>query len=277
MAASNIIYVLTIILYSLSVFAYFIDFLQNNRKANRLAFWFLSIVWVLQTIFLLLRAFQFERLPLLTPFEGLFFYAWAMVTLSLIVNFYFRVDFLVFFMNVAGFSLMAVSLFMPTGNLSPVWEDILTSELLILHVTLIILSYAGFTVGFACSMLYLIEHQMLKKKKWGKRLLRFGSLNKLDRFSYVATMCAYPLMLLGVILGFIWAYSGDGGHIIPIFDPKVLGSLAVLVFYGAYLYQKTVKGKQGYSMAFYNMLGFLILLANYLLTSEWSSFHIWSV
>ncbi|QQK77130.1 cytochrome c biogenesis protein CcsA [Salicibibacter cibarius] len=277
MAASNIIYVLTIVLYSLSVFGYFIDFLQNNRKANRLAFWFLSIVWVLQTIFLVLRAFQFERLPLLTPFEGLFFYAWAMVTLSLLVNFYFRVDFLVFFMNVVGFSLMAVSLFFPTDNLSPVWEDILTSELLILHVTLIILSYAGFTVAFACSVLYLMEHQMLKNKNWGKRLLRFGSLNKLDRFSYVGTMCAYPLLLLGVILGFIWAYSGDGMHSIPLFDPKVLGSLAVLVFYGGYLYQKAVKGKQGYGMAFYNMLGFLILLANYLLTSEWSSFHIWSV
>ncbi|SDI58583.1 cytochrome C assembly family protein [Natribacillus halophilus] len=277
MAASNVIYVLTIILYSLSVFGYFIDFLQNNRRANRIAFRLLAIVWVLQTIFLFFRAIQLERLPLLTPFEGLFFYAWAMVTLSLLVNFYFRVDFLVFFMNVVGFSLMAVSLFLPTGDLSLAWENILTSELLIVHITLIILSYAGFTVAFACSVMYLIEHQMLKKKVWGTRLLRFGSLSKLDRYAFVATMSAYPLLLLGVILGFIWAYSGDGIQTVPLFDPKVLGSLAVLLFYGGYLYQRTVKGKQGYNMVFYNMLAFLVLLANYLLTSEWSSFHIWNV
>nr|WP_221434225.1 cytochrome c biogenesis protein CcsA [Geomicrobium halophilum] len=264
---------MTIILYSLSVFAYFIDFLQNNRKANRAAFWLLSIVWMLQTIFLLIRTFQFERLPLLTPFEGLIFYAWAMVTLSLMINFYFRVDFLVFFMNVVGFSLMAVSIFLPTGNLPSDLEEILTSELLLLHVTLIILSYAGFTLAFVCSVMYMLEHQMLKKKTWGKRLLRFGSLYKLDRFTFVTTMCAYPLLLLGVILGFIW----EGAiFTLPLFDPKILGSLVVLLYYGVYLYQRAVKGKQGYGMAFYNMLGFIVLLANYLLTSEWSTFHLWN-
>ncbi len=109
----NWIYPVTIVLYSFSVLGYFIDFLQHNRKVNRMAFWLLSIVWVLQTVFFIIRALELERLPLLTPFEGLFFYAWLVVTLSLAINWFFRVDFLVFFTNVIGFSMMAFSLFHP--------------------------------------------------------------------------------------------------------------------------------------------------------------------
>src|SRR5690625_3209879 len=105
-AASGILYVVTIVLYSLSVFGYFIDFLTNNRKANKIAFWLLSIVWVLQTFFFITRALQYTRLPVITPFEGLFFYAWLLVSLSLLINRFFRIDFFVFFTNVVGFIMM---------------------------------------------------------------------------------------------------------------------------------------------------------------------------
>lgn len=45
------LYELSILLYVLSILLYFIDFLQRNRKANQVAFWLLSIVWMLQTFF----------------------------------------------------------------------------------------------------------------------------------------------------------------------------------------------------------------------------------
>ncbi|MDF2682924.1 MAG: cytochrome assembly protein, partial [Brevibacillus sp.] len=45
------IYDLTIFLYAASVLFYFNDFLQSNRKVNRLAFGLLAVVWALQTAF----------------------------------------------------------------------------------------------------------------------------------------------------------------------------------------------------------------------------------
>ncbi len=42
---------LTVVIYALSVLLYFFDFIHHNRKANRIAFWLLAFVWVLQTIF----------------------------------------------------------------------------------------------------------------------------------------------------------------------------------------------------------------------------------
>lgn len=69
----NWIYPITVILYSFSVLGYFIDFVFNNRKVNVVAFWLLSIVWSLQTVYFVLRALEVGRFPIVTPFEGLFF------------------------------------------------------------------------------------------------------------------------------------------------------------------------------------------------------------
>lgn len=55
MAEVRWIYDLTIFLYAASVLFYFNDFLQSNRKVNRLAFGLLVVVWALQTAFLFHR------------------------------------------------------------------------------------------------------------------------------------------------------------------------------------------------------------------------------
>ncbi|WP_216828830.1 cytochrome C assembly family protein [Alkalihalobacterium elongatum] len=273
MISLNLIYLLTVILYSLSVLGYFFDFIQNNRKVNKAAFWLLSIVWVLQTSFFILRMLEVKRLPVLTTFEGLFFYAWLLVTFSLIINWRYRGDFLVLFTNIVGFILMSLSVFTPTGDVPEELSQLLISELLIIHVTLILLSYAAFTLSFAFASMYVIQHQMLKRKLWGKRLVRFGNLAKLDKLSYFSALFAFPLLFLGIILGLIWAYIQFGE--LPWLDAKVISSLVVLGMYGYYLYQRAVKNTKGYLMALTNIATFLLVLINYFLSSSFSNFHLW--
>ena len=212
-------------------------------------------------------------MPILTPFEGMFFYAWVLVSLSLIINWYFRVDFLVFFTNVFGFVMMTFSVFTPVGDVPEELSKLLISELLIIHVSMVILSYAAFTLAFAFSLMYVIAHQMLKRKTWGKRLLRFGSLSTLDRFAFLTTILSFPLFLLGIILGLIWAWIKLGE--LPWLDAKVLSSLLIMVVYAAYLYKRVVKLLRGYSMALLNIVGFLLVLINYFLSSSLSNFHLW--
>src|SRR5690554_4713407 len=103
----------TVVLYALCVLLYFIDFLHHIRKANLVAFCLLAFVCVLQTIFLLLYVVKTGRFPVLTIFEGLYFYAWILITLSLGINRLLRVDFIVFFTNVLGFIIMAIHTFAP--------------------------------------------------------------------------------------------------------------------------------------------------------------------
>ncbi|PYZ93662.1 cytochrome C assembly protein [Salipaludibacillus keqinensis] len=273
MLGLNLLYILIIVFYCLSVLGYFIDFIQNNQKVNRIAFWLLSIVWILQLVFLGLRALEYSRLPIMTIFEGMFFYAWILVTFSLIINRLYRMDFLIFFVNLIGFSVLTISIFAPAGDVSSQLAELFILELLIIHVVVLLLSYATFTLSFSFSMLYFLQHQMLKKKRWGERMTRTGNLSNLEKRSFIFALIGFPLMLIGLILGMIWAWIKF--ETIPWYDLKVLSSFIVLIVYGIYLFQYQVKKKRGYNLALLNIAAFLVLLINYFLSSSFSEFHIW--
>ncbi|MDQ0156147.1 cytochrome c biogenesis protein [Robertmurraya andreesenii] len=265
---------LTVILYALSILLYFIDYLHSNRKANQTAFWLLAFVWGLQTLFLVLFMVDIGRFPILTIFEGLYFYVWVLVTLSLGINRLMKVDFIVFFTNVLGFVIMVIHTFAPVQYESKVMAGQLTSELLFIHITMAILSYGAFSVSSVFSVLYLIQHDLLKKKKWGQKLKRIADLNKLEQTSYILNIIGVPMLLLALILGLQWAYIKVPD--IVWYDAKVIGSFIVLLAYGIYLYLRVRKGVQGKSLALWNLASFLIILINFFLFGQLSSFHFWN-
>ncbi|MGE6629055.1 cytochrome c biogenesis protein [Bacillus sp. NPDC077027] len=262
----------TILIYALSVLFYFIDFLQHNRKAGKMAFWLLSIVWLLQTAYMFYIMIETDRFPVLNVAEGLYFYTWVLVTLSLVLAKVLRVEFIVFFTNVIGFSMMAIHTFTPSNLHSAEMAGQLTSELLVIHITMAILSYGAFSLSFAFSLLYLLQYRLLKKKKWGKWLLRIEDLSKLDHMAYVLNIIGVPMLLLSLILGVIWAYiSYDTLYWT---DTKVLGSFIMLFLYGCYLYIRLVRNVQGKVIALFNVAAFLVLMINYFLLGSLSTFHL---
>ncbi|MGE6375590.1 cytochrome C assembly family protein [Peribacillus muralis] len=264
----------TVLLYAISMLLYFMDFLNNDQKANKVAFWLLSIVWVLQTIFLFLYVWKTGRFPVLTIFEGLYFYAWVLVSLSLIINRLLRVDFTVFFTNVLGFMVMAIHTFAPVQIESQVLAQRLVSELLLIHITFAILSYGAFTLSFVFSLLYLIQYDLLKRKKWGKRLLRLGDLTKLEHMSYVLAVIGVPLLVVSLILGIQWAYIKVPD--VSWLDMKIVGSFILLVGYSVFLYLKIRKQMYGRTLAFLNIGSFMIVLINFFLFGSLSTFHFWN-
>ncbi|AOC55937.1 MULTISPECIES: cytochrome c biogenesis protein [Bacillus] len=261
----------TTLIYALSVLFYFIDFLQHNRKAGKMAFWLLSIVWLLQTVYMFYIMMETDRFPVLNVAEGLYFYTWVLVTLSLVLTKVLRVEFIVFFTNVIGFSMMAIHTFTPSDLHSAELTGKLTSELLVIHITMAILSYGAFSLSFAFSLLYLFQYRLLKKKKWGKWLLRIEDLSKLDHMAYVLNIIGVPMLLLSLILGIIWAYiSYDTLYWT---DAKVLGSFIMLFLYGFYLYIRLVRNMQGKIVALWNVGSFIVLMINYFLLGSLSTFH----
>jgi HemX protein len=264
---------LMIVLYAISILFYFIDFLNKNRKANLFAFWLLAIVWVLQTIFLFLYMINTGRFPVLTIFEGLYFYAWVLITLSLVINRLLRVDFTVFFTNVLGFIIMAIHTFAPVQVESRAMAEQLVSELLLIHITMAILSYGAFSLSFVFSLLYLLQFKLLKEKKWGQRLWRISDLSKLEKISYILNSIGVAMLLLSLILGMQWAFIKLPNFIL--YDPKIIGSFILLILYSIYLYLRIKKNVFGKSLAMLNVAAFLIILINFFLGSRLSSFHFW--
>ncbi|MDP4163568.1 MAG: cytochrome c biogenesis protein CcsA [Bacillota bacterium] len=264
---------LTVIVYAFSVLLYFFDFIHHNRKANRVAFWLLAFVWILQTAFLFFYMMKTGRFPVLTIFEGLYFYAWVLVTLSLGINRLLRVDFIVFFTNILGFIVMVIHTFAPVQYGSSIIGKRLVSELLLIHITMAILSYAAFSISFVFSLLYLIQYDLLKKKQWGKRLMRLADLKKLENLSYILAVIGVPMLMLSLILGMQWALLKVPG--MSWYDSKVVGSFIVLTAYSIYLYLPIGRNLTGKSLALWNIGSFLIVLINFFLIGQLSSFHFW--
>jgi HemX protein len=263
----------TISLYAASVCFYFIDFYQNNRKADRFAFWLLVIVWILQDIIFYTKVQETGEFPILTPLDGLFFLSWLIITASLLLTRFYRLHFFAFFANLVGFVMMAITLFRPDERVSPVLSHQLMSDLLIIHITMAFIAYAAFTVSFILSIMYWIEYSMLKRKKWGRRLGRFGSLSALEQTSFLCNLTGFPLLLTSLILGIIWASISLSSF--NWFDPKVITSFIILVVYGFYFYQKLGRNVYGKPLVFWNTAGFLIVLINVFLSEALTGFHLW--
>jgi HemX protein len=264
---------MTIVVYAASVLLYFIDFLNSNRRANQTAFWLLAFVWGFQTLFLFYYMFETGRFPVLTLFEGLYFYAWVLVTLSLAINKLLKVDFIVFFTNVLGFIIMAIHTFAPVHFDSNVMSEQLVSELLLIHITMAILSYGAFSISFVFSLLYLIQYDLLKRKKWGKMLWRITDLSRLEYWSYILNVIGVPMLILSLILGLQWAWIKVPDLVW--YDAKLIGSFIVLAAYSIYLYLRVSKEIVGKSLALWNIASFLIVLINFFLFGKLSSFHFW--
>ena len=266
------VYDLMIFVYAASVILYFYDFLQSNKKVNRIAFGLLIIVWIFQTLFFHLRMKELEYLPIMTMFETLFFYSWILVTLSLIINYFYKVDLLVFLANVVGFSIVVLKMFIGMDVESGV-NEALYGDLLNIHITFAIGSYVVFFLSFLFSVLYLLQVRMLKNKQIFSNLFKkIPPLDKLDKLSYILALIAFPILCLSLVLGSIWAYTND----IQIWtDVKFVISFLVIIVYGVYLHRRVALGWQGRKLAILNIIGFAFIVANYLLSKWISSFHNW--
>ena len=266
---------ITVIIYAICVLFYFIDFLHTNQKVNKSAFWLLLVVWVLQTIFLCLYMLETGRFPVLTLFEGLYFYVWLIIGLAVFINKFFKLDFLLFFTNVLGFVLMVVHIFAPSQINSQVMAQQLVSELLFIHITMAIFAYAAFTLSFIFSILYVIQYNLLKKKKWGKKLVRLGDLSQLERLSYILNVIGIPILFISLVLGLRWAHIKLPD--VSWMDSKIVGSFFVIIAYSFYIYCKQGNRIFGKKLAAINLASFLLVLNNFFLFSSLSGFHYWNI
>jgi len=273
MVTNSLLFTTMIVIYALSLLFYFSDFARANLSAKRIGTGLLIFVWAIQSGYLLMRLLQEQDWSLLSRFDYLFFFTWLLVTLSLIASRFVRIELLVFFVNVVGFAVLTVTLI---GNqersipLAP-WE--LAQELLYVHISLVLCSYAAFTFGAIFSGMYLFLHGQLKGKQWSPNMRRLPSLASIDRYALRSSMIGTPLLILSLSVA-IASLLVEGRPAL-LLDWKVLSSLTALAFYVSYVVKRTVLQQAGPRVARWNLLAFAVLMMNMLLNSM-SRFHSWS-
>ena len=164
-----------------------------------------------------------------------------------------------------------------SSNLVPA----LRSSWLIMHVSVVMLSYAALIIGslLSASVLFINKDQPLQIRSsstgiGGFRMSSNYSLNdlvepvefshseELDTLSYRSILVGFVLLTLGLITGAVWANEAWGTW--WSWDPKETWAFISWLFYAAYLHMRISKGWQGRRPALLATTGFLVVLICYI-------------
>jgi cytochrome c-type biogenesis protein CcsB len=169
----------------------------------------------------------------------------------------------------------------------------LQSNWLMLHVSMMMLSYATLILGSLFSLLYLallnenklktnvekiqqpyllkmqfnnlILDEKLKglfKSKTRNKINRTKLLESLDNWSYRTIGLGFPFLTMGIISGAVWANEAWGAY--WSWDPKETWALITWLIFAIYLHARITKGWIGKKTAIIGSLGFFVIWVCYL-------------
>ncbi len=157
----------------------------------------------------------------------------------------------------------------------------LRSSWLVMHVSVVMLSYAALIVGslLSTSVLLINKSQPLQirssstgiggfKTSGGLSIktflqpINFSHSEELDTLSYRSILVGFVLLTLGLITGAIWANEAWGTW--WSWDPKETWAFISWLFYAAYLHMRISKGWQGRKPAIMASTGFFVVLICYI-------------
>ena len=157
----------------------------------------------------------------------------------------------------------------------------LRSSWLIMHVSVVMLSYSALIIGSLLSTSVLIVDNkkplQIRSNSIGiggyknfnssnfnqlSNEIDFSHSEKLDTLSYRSILIGFFLLTLGLITGAIWANEAWGTW--WSWDPKETWAFISWLFYACYLHMRISKGWQGRKPALLATTGFFIVLICYL-------------
>ena len=227
----------------------------------------LSIRWISEGYF-----------PLSNLYESLIFLSWGISFIHLIIEYKTQSRLigsiatpLMFFLS--GFS----SLTLPTDmqKALPLVPS-LQSNWLMMHVSMMMVSYATLILGSLLSILYLAfisfsgqKNQVALESSTGAlstassvTYSKLSLLQTVDIWSYRIIGLGFPFLTIGIISGAVWANEAWGSY--WSWDPKETWALITWLVFAIYLHSRLLKGWQGKQAAILGSCGFFVIWICYL-------------
>jgi cytochrome c-type biogenesis protein CcsB len=226
--------------------------------------------------------------PLSNLYESLLFLSWAISFIHLYIEYKTQSRLLgslstplLFFLS--GFS----SLTLPTDmqKALPLVPS-LQSNWLMMHVSMMMVSYAILIIGSLFSIFYLfllninfsastipteinnnntIEQNislLSSGNSFENKILKQPLLQIIDIWSYRIIGLGFPFLTIGIISGGVWANEAWGSY--WSWDPKETWALITWLVFAMYLHSRLLKGWQGKNAAFLGSCGFFVIWICYL-------------
>ena len=287
--SSNIVF--GVLLFSMTIYWVSLSFFKQKNNlvqigrissliANLLLFFILASRWIVAGYF-----------PLSNLYESLLFLTWTLLTIYL------------YFENktkskLMGAVLLPVALLI-TGfanlTLSPDMQKAsplvpaLQSNWLMMHVSMMMLSYATLIMGSLLCILFLViskyqdvdlqivdesslplynvmldyyEAKLFAPSDEISELGKLKLLQSLDNWSYRIIGLGFPFLTIGIIAGGVWANEAWGSY--WSWDPKETWALVTWIVFATYLHSRITKGWEGKKTAILGGLGFFVIWVCYL-------------
>lgn len=228
--------------------------------------------------------------PLSNLYESLLFLSWTLLFIHLYIEYKTRSKLLgpiiiPIVLLIDGFSSLTLPIEMQKA--SPL-VPALQSNWLMMHVSLMMLSYATLITGSLLSILFLMlslkQPQQVKNeqslsfkstsfavregifslKSEQQESSKFASklLENMDNMSYRIISLGFPFLTIGIIAGAVWANEAWGSY--WSWDPKETWALITWLVFAAYLHARIIKGWEGKRPAILASLGFFVVWVCYL-------------
>lgn len=139
------------------------------------------------------------------------------------------------------------------------------SAILPVHVLVNLLGDALFVLAFAAAVAYLVQENLLKRKRLSGVFRRLPPLDALDRAEHRFLLAGFVLLTAGILTGTVWAHRVEAGTSADVWR-AALGYATWLLFAGVLL-MRAAAGWRGRRAAYGTIAGFgvaVIVLVLYL-------------
>ena len=287
--SSNIVF--GILLFSMIIYWVSLSFFKETNNlaqigrscstiANILLFFILASRWIVAGYF-----------PLSNLYESLLFLTWTLLTIYLYVENKTK-------SKLMGAILIPVALLINGfANLTLPAEmqkasplvPALQSNWLMMHVSMMMLSYATLIMGSLLCLLFLViskyqdvdlrlvddsslplynvmleyyEAKLFSPSDEVSELGKLKLLQSIDNWSYRIIGLGFPFLTIGIISGGVWANEAWGSY--WSWDPKETWALITWLVFATYLHARITKGWEGKKTAILGGLGFFVIWICYL-------------
>ena len=248
--------------------------------ANLLLFFILCSRWIVAGYF-----------PLSNLYESLLFLTWTLLTIYLFIETKTKSKLIGSILIpvallINGFANLTLS---PEMQKSSPLVPALQSNWLMMHVSMMLLSYSTLIIGSLLCILFLVisrykdvdlkiiddsslplynimldyyEAKLLSPSSEISELGKLKLLQSLDNWSYRIIGLGFPFLTIGIISGGVWANEAWGSY--WSWDPKETWALITWLVFASYLHARITKGWEGKQTAILGSLGFFVIWICYL-------------
>ena len=252
----------------------------STLLANLLLFFILCSRWIIAGYF-----------PLSNLYESLLFLTWLLLTIYLYIETKTKSKLIgsvliPVALLISGFANLTLS---PEMQKASPLVPALQSNWLMMHVSMMLLSYGTLIIGSLLCILFLVisrykeidfkiiddsslplynimldyyEAKLLSPSNEISELGKLKLLQSIDNWSYRIIGLGFPFLTIGIISGGVWANEAWGSY--WSWDPKETWALITWLIFATYLHARITKGWEGKKTAILGGLGFFVIWICYL-------------